>query len=193
MTRPGCAVAGCNASLRAQGYCNTHYRRWQRHGEPQPELPVGRRTAGGASYWSVHQRLKTERGPASALRCAECGAAALDWSYAGGDPDERTEPRRGYRYSTDLTRYRPRCRSCHRRATVHGPFGQPLDVHRAARLYEAGASARGIGALLHASRDAVIGALRAQGVTIRPGGRARRAPATSDRSIQSTTPHKSCT
>jgi hypothetical protein len=48
-----------------------------------------------------------------------------------------------------------------------------LDVERAAQLYRAGASARGIGAVLHTSPATVLRALRAHGVTIRPTGRTR--------------------
>ena len=75
-------------------------------------------TTGGVGYWACHERVKAQRGPATAHRCADCGAAAVDWSYDGTDPDERTNPTQGYRYSLDPVRYRPRCRSCHRRATV---------------------------------------------------------------------------
>jgi len=176
MTRPRCTVAGCGRAHYGRGYCRTHYMRWQRHGDPQAAAPIGYKTPGGVSYWSIHQQVKAQRGPAAASRCAECGAGAVDWSYDGTDPNERTDPARGYRYSLDPARYRPRCRSCHRRAMLHGRFGRPIDVARAARLYQAGASARGIGALLHASRDAVLTALRAHGVAIRPSGRHRGSP-----------------
>jgi hypothetical protein len=169
-----CTVPGCDGRHQARGYCHTHYMRWQRHGDPRVAAPVGRRTLGGVSYWSVHERVKTERGPATAQRCAECAKPAVAWSYDGTDPDERTDPARGYHYSLDLHRYRPRCRSCHRRSTIHGPTGGGLDVERAARLYRAGASSRGIGALLQASPSAVLSALRANGVEIRRPGRRRR-------------------
>lgn len=95
------------------------------------------------------------------------------WSYDGTDPDERTDSARGYRYSLDLSRYRPLCRSCHRHATGPGGAG-PLDVERAAWLYRAGASSRGIAALLDASPSAVLRALRTHGVPIRDRGRRTR-------------------
>ena len=101
---------------------------------------------------------------------------AVLWSYDGTDPAERTDPARGCRYSLDPTRYRPRCRPCHQRATARGRDARgavSLDVGRAARLYRAEASFRGIGALLHASPSAVRSALRAHGVEIRPAGRPR--------------------
>lgn len=130
---------------------------------------------GGVSYWSVRERLRVERGPASGYRCVECGAAARDWSYDGTDPAERTDPARGYRYSLDLGRYRPRCRSCHRRAARPREVGV-LDVAEAARLYEAGVSGAGISAVLGTSRPTVLRRLRAHGVTIRHAGRRPRRP-----------------
>lgn len=96
------------------------------------------------------------------------------WSYDGTDPDERTDPARGCRYSPDPDHYRPRCRSCHRRAPTRRRGTVALDVERAARLYRAGANSRGIGALLQASPSAVRAALRAHGITLRPGIRQRR-------------------
>jgi hypothetical protein len=100
------------------------------------------------------------------------------WSYDGADPDERTEPGRGRRYSLDPARYRPRCRFCHRRALLDAaaPVAPPptrraapaLDVDRAVRLYTAGATAAGIAGLLHISPQAVLRALRARDITIRP-------------------------
>ena len=107
--------------------------------------------------------------------CAECGAPAVDWSYDGTDPAERIDPGRGYRFSLDPARYRPRCRSCHRRSTVAQRWPRPqssrvVDVERAARLYRDGATARGIARLLGTSRTAVYTALRASGVAMRPPG-----------------------
>jgi len=100
------------------------------------------------------------RGPAAGRPCAECSAPACVWSYDGADPTERIDPARGYRYSLDLARYRPQCRSCHRRTTA-------LDVERVARLYRAGASSAGIAALLDVSPATVLRALRSHDVPIR--------------------------
>jgi hypothetical protein len=146
-----------------------------RHGHPQADLPVEAKSTDGVGYWACHERVKAGRGAASAHRCAECGAPAADWSYDGTDPAERTDPGRGYRYSLDPARYRPRCRSCHRRATVaarrpRSASPTVLDVDRAARLYRDGASTRGIARLLGTSRTAVYTALRARGVAMRPRG-----------------------
>lgn len=41
--RAPCAVDGCAAPLVAHGFCDTHYRRWRRHGDPliDTRRPVG--------------------------------------------------------------------------------------------------------------------------------------------------------
>lgn len=169
MTPRTCAVAGCERRHYGRGYCRTHHARWSRHGDPAAARPVGTKTSGGVSYWSVHHRLRVEHGPANVHACAECGAAATDWSYDGADPAERTDPARGYRYSLDLARYRPRCRSCHRRATVAAHPGSPalLDADRVVRLYRAGATARGIASLLDTTTHIVLSTLRTHRVPIR--------------------------
>lgn len=171
----GCAVPGCEGRHDGRGYCHTHLSRLQRLGDAHADVPIQhKRTHGKVSYWSVHERLRAEAGAPGERACDDCGRPAWCWSYIGGDPDERTDPSSDYRYSLDLDRYRPRCRSCHRKATVarNPPREQsPVpDIERAVWLYERGVSAAGIGALMDVSRTAVLAALRAQGVTIRGPG-----------------------
>lgn len=140
--------------------------RWQRHGDPQAQAPIRRTTAGEVSRWSALAWVRAERGPAACQPCADCGVVAAVWSYAGTDPQGRTDP----------ARYRPRCRSCQRRTVDCGARAVVLaasDVERAARLYRAGASARGIAALLTVPHAAVLRALRAHGVPLRPSGHRR--------------------
>jgi hypothetical protein len=176
-----CSVPGCGRAHLARGYCRPHYLRWQRRATPLPEVPIVARSRGSNSYAAALRRVRTLRGPASAQKCAECTGPAALWSYDGADLDERTDAARGTRYSLDPARYRPRCRFCHRRAVVQRSADLPgrpcpvpnLDVERAARLYRAGASARGIGSLLRVSPDAVLRTLRAHGVAIRPNRRQR--------------------
>lgn len=179
MTRPAraarhCEVASCRRRRFGRGYCRAHYERWRRHGDPQAEIPIGDYRTGGGSYWAVGQQLRAERGPASGRRCAGCAAPAACWSYDGTDPDERTDPARGYRYSLDNEHYLPRCRSCHRRATVDRAEprarSRAVDPERAARLYRAGASVTGVAAHLDVSRTAVHTALRNHGVPLRRRG-----------------------
>lgn len=165
-------MAGCGRPHHGLGLCRPHWRRVRRGGDVRGGVPI-REATWPAGYFTLRRRLVAARGTAGGRACAECGRPAQVWSYDGADPDERTDPARGYRYSLDLARYRPRCRSCHRRATARGQAG-PLDVQRAARLYRGGASSRGIAALLDASPSAVLRALRAHGVPIRDRGRTGR-------------------
>jgi hypothetical protein len=67
------------------------------------------------TYTAVHRRLRKWMGPASNYRCARCGEPASDWSYDGSDPKPLTAQvhDREVEYSSDLTRYRTLCRSCH--------------------------------------------------------------------------------
>lgn len=173
--RRRCEVTACGRPHHGHGYCKAHHARWRRHGDHIADAPVLDRAREGPSYWQVGQRLQTERGAASERRCAGCAAPAACWSYDGTDPDEQTDPARGYRYSLDLDRYQPRCRSCHRRATLARTRPRArtagVDAERAARLYRAGASAAGIAALLGVSRTAVHTALRDHGVSLRGPGR----------------------
>lgn len=54
------------------------------------------------SQSAVHDRLRRVRGRAADHPCIDCGGQARDWAFE--------EPSG---YSTDLSRYHPRCRSCH--------------------------------------------------------------------------------
>lgn len=68
-------------------------------------------------YQGMHTRLGHLRGKASEFDCVTCGRPASDWSYDGGSDKERIAmggKSDGYRYSTDVNAYSPRCRSCHR-------------------------------------------------------------------------------
>jgi len=177
-----CEVPDCARPLYARGWCVAHYRRWQRHGDPQASLPVQPRARDAASYGATLRRLRAERGLAATRLCAECGAPAVCWSYDGADPDARADPHTGVPYSHNPDRYRPRCRFCHRRA-VTGRYAGPgrarrtppeLDAQRAIRLYNAGATCRGIGSVMGVSEGAIRAALHAHGVNLRASGRPRR-------------------
>jgi hypothetical protein len=177
-----CTIPDCARPFYARGWCAAHYRRWQRHGDPRGALPVQPRARNAASYGATLRRLRAERGLAALRLCAECGAAAVCWSYDGGDPEARADPRTGVRFSHDPDRYRPRCWFCHRRASTGRCVGlgrarrtpPELDVQRAIRLYQAGASCRGIGSVMGVSEGAVRAALHAHGVNLRASGRPRR-------------------
>jgi hypothetical protein len=76
-------------------------------------VPAPRNT----TYSGIHRELRLERGRAAEYTCVDCGGAAQEWSYNGGDPDEARERVYGawVTYSTDIERYAPRCRLDHRR------------------------------------------------------------------------------
>ncbi|MEP9384531.1 hypothetical protein [Nocardioides sp. KR10-350] len=76
------------------------------------------------SYAAVHSRLQRRRGSAWGWACVDCGEHAEEWSYDGGDPDERVDAK-GRRYSLDLSRYVPRCVPCHRRLDRRKPDPEP--------------------------------------------------------------------
>jgi hypothetical protein len=182
MTKPNqaavlrrCEIAGCGRRHFARGYCRAHHERWRRHGDPQADVPVAARQRGTDGYRAVGRRLRSVRGTASGRRCAGCAAPAACWSYDGSDPDEQTDPARGYRYSLDPDRYQPRCRTCHHRQTLGQAAPRTpapvVDIERAARLYRAGASVTGIAYVLGTSRAAVHTALRTHGVALRRPGR----------------------
>lgn len=84
------------------------------------------------SYSGVHERLRRTRGDASTHACVACGDPARDWSYQGGDPDERHEPTTGAPYSLDPERYVPRCRPCHR--AYDGPGSKRLTAAQVADI-----------------------------------------------------------
>lgn len=39
-----CGVAGCSRSIHAHGWCNPHYKRWRRYGDPEYVTAYGPRT-----------------------------------------------------------------------------------------------------------------------------------------------------
>lgn len=36
-----CSIEGCDRPARAKQFCNTHYYRWRRCGDPMPDVPIG--------------------------------------------------------------------------------------------------------------------------------------------------------
>jgi hypothetical protein len=201
MTRPPCDVPGCGRPHYGQGYCRAHHARWRRHGDPDVESPIAAPAAGYVvlSVSGAHRRVRATRGTPAGQRCAGCGGEATVWRYDGADPAERVDPH-GRRYSLDPAHYRPCCRFCLRRAGADRHALLPtsrrrpaFDVERVARLYAAGATSRGLAALMRVSPGTVLRALRAHGVAIRPPvavtRRSRRHHVTADPSTTSRTPN----
>lgn len=152
--RPSCGITACERPHLARGFCRAHYLRWRRTGDAHSEVPVAAR-GGSGSRRALLRQVRAVRGPATGRLCATCSAPAWCWTAAGAA-------------ACDPAEFAPSCRSCLRRTTGRAAV---VDVERATRLYRAGATARGIGSVLGVSSGAVLRALRAHGVAIRPGGR----------------------
>lgn len=114
----------CDRANHSNGYCDLHGKRVWRHGDPTVIPPNLGNTRAGAqrhnwrgrdiTYKSAHTRVRATRGSASVYQCSLCPRPAEDWSYDYGDPHEMTDEN-GRPFSPDIDRYRPLCRSCHRR------------------------------------------------------------------------------
>jgi hypothetical protein len=46
MSKPQCSTAECTRPQRCGGYCNAHYLRVRKYGDPRPDLPLKERSAG---------------------------------------------------------------------------------------------------------------------------------------------------
>lgn len=66
-------------------------------------------------YGAAHERVKSDKGPASQHPCVDCGHQAHHWSYNHDDPDELTaDDLGGLPYSLNSACYSPRCVPCHK-------------------------------------------------------------------------------
>lgn len=114
----GCNVDGCEEKHHSKGFCGMHAARFKKHGDPLivGDHYPGRPRMATPGYDGAHKRLHRERGKASAHSCVDCGNRAQEWSYDGGCPNELYEVivKMPVAYSTDQSRYSPRCLKCHR-------------------------------------------------------------------------------
>lgn len=117
-----CLVIDCDQGAVCRGWCQRHYSRWLRQGDPEALPPRHNWTGEAATYRAVHKRLATRRGKADRFICVDCGGQAHQWSYQGGDPDER-QSSAGLAYTPNLDAYAPRCVSCHKRRDDPNPVG----------------------------------------------------------------------
>lgn len=126
---PTCIVDICDRETRTRSadYCNPHYKRWLRNGEPGGAIapPPGQVRGAdhhayrgdGVTYSGAHRRVRDLRGRASVHAC-ECGAPAEHWAYDHLDPDEMhgtTSSGKPAAFSGKPEHYRPMCRPCHAR------------------------------------------------------------------------------
>jgi len=81
-----------------------------------------------ATYESIHKKLQSHRGSATAHTCP-CGKRAEEWAHI--QTDQQVVDKRGRRYSRDIQDYEPRCVPCHRRMdralVTHCPQGHEYD------------------------------------------------------------------
>lgn len=116
---PICTVEGCGRKHDSRGFCSTHRVRWAKYGDPLYVAPNARWTGENASYAAMHHRLTRTRGKPNQSPCVDCGNTADEWSYTGNAPDERIDESRALPYSLDMSRYVPRCMSCHRKLDLN--------------------------------------------------------------------------
>lgn len=115
-----CAVETCEKEPKTRDWCDAHYGRWYRHGDP---LGGGARSGpkrhDRPGYDAAHARVYRARGRARQHAC-QCGAQAAQWAYDHTDPAPLVETLRNMigefaemTYSADPSRYVALCRSCH--------------------------------------------------------------------------------
>ena len=112
------------------------------------------------SYRTMHDRVRSVHGRADSHACVGCGGPAHHWSYDGTDPNELHERwpgrQKDFAYSLDVSRYEPRCRSCH---STHDGVAKQLGVRRGEEQTNS--------KLTEADVRAIRGALTVEGVTQR--------------------------
>ena len=89
-----------------------------RYGDKNTCGVIGRHLPDDVSYRAVHDRVKRALGRAADFPCVDCGCDAKQWSYDRADDRERVQHGLSVNaipYSTDLSRYQPRCIPCHKR------------------------------------------------------------------------------
>lgn len=163
--QPGrkCLVTSCDKPHKSKGYCDSHAYRIKRHGDPQEDIPIKTEPTAQPTYPWMHERLRNTRGPAAKFICVTCARPADEWSYDHNDLKPLIDDQ-GRNYSTDTTRYSPRCRPCHRRVDqLHawdGTQPRPLNPTTCALLYRSGMPVTQIARELESSPSSVHRALR---------------------------------
>lgn len=81
MRRRSCLIPDCNDSnIRARGWCNTHYRRWQRHGDPSIFRPKKEFCLNGHRLVGKNLYISPKNGK---RQCANCRhARSRAWAKA---------------------------------------------------------------------------------------------------------------
>ncbi|MGW3819549.1 hypothetical protein [Streptomyces sp. NPDC005046] len=129
-----CGVKSCDRRHEARGLCHAHYHRLAKHGDVQPDKPLGKargrvraeqspRWAGDdVTYLGAHRRIAAEHGKAADWKCAcGCGKPAAEWAYLGIDTEQRAATggrHEGVLYSPSSEHYAPLAKVCHARFDV---------------------------------------------------------------------------
>lgn len=74
-----------------------------------------------AGYGAAHDRVRSDRGPASSHSCVDCSEPAKQWSYDHLDSRELLAhgiSLHPVAYSLDPNHYNPRCVPCHKRFDI---------------------------------------------------------------------------
>lgn len=100
----GCSIAGCGKRVLARGWCDMHYTRWRRHGDP---------LGGGVPHGEPLQHLNE-------VVLAHEGNECLTWPYATND--------KGY----GQIRFDGKTRTVHRLVCISAHGEPPTPEHEAA-------------------------------------------------------------
>lgn len=87
--RSVCTVAGCSAFVRGRGFCNKHYHRWRKYGDPLIVFGTGGRPAGSTRLCSVENCGQPHAGHGF------CNKHLIRWKKYG-DPHFTHTPNRGH-------------------------------------------------------------------------------------------------
>ena len=114
-----CTVGDCGRPVCARGYCDMHWQRFNKTGDPGPPGRL-RKIHPGITYQNAHDAVRRFWGPASQYRCIECESDAGCWAYDGTDPTqkygENNSATKGWHYYSIWPEfYMPMCRRCHTR------------------------------------------------------------------------------
>jgi len=76
-----CEIEGCENSHQARGWCNKHYIRWTRNGDPLITRKRGYERKKEVTYVTRHQRLYYDYGKASDHDCFLGFHKADEWAF----------------------------------------------------------------------------------------------------------------
>ncbi len=123
-----CDASSCDRPAKSKGLCNTHNER-RRKGILVATMTIdspiikkgtlsgpdsGRWAGDQVTYAGAHHRMRFTMGSARRQKCS-CGRGAHGWAYDYTDPNEKLDDSTGLLYSTDMSRYKPMCGSCHKK------------------------------------------------------------------------------